>query len=873
MIVKHSKQSSFDGEPDREFEVFSKAVELAEPDREKYLQESCRDNSQLRHRIETLLAADGQDDDDGFLAPSPLNLKQRLSSPAVDALIGKHVGPFVVTATIGHGGMGSVYLAKRQGYQQAVAVKVVRAGFDRDEMMRRFRDEAQFMAALGTHRNIANLIDAGVTDDGIAYLVMDYVDGVRIDQYCDDNQLSIEQRLHLFLSVCDAVQFAHRNAVIHRDLKPSNILVTADGQVRLIDFGIAKLTQSAQDRGDDTTKTLFRVLTPAYASPEQARGEPPTTSTDVYSLGVVLYGLLTGRAPYAVDTTDPAQIADIIRHTPPSPPQLAIAGPFADDDECSEQEIARKRKLTHNQLRRRLSGDLGNIVLMALRKEPSRRYSSVELFADDIRRFLNRQTVRARKDTLRYRVGKFVARNRIAVATAALFFLTILTGTIATATQWRRAERERAIAQRNEKEAQQQAIRANRFAGRETQARLNAQRSERAAKLAADEARRQTETAREIADFMVGLFQQTDRVGALGYRFGRRPDQPEDPTIREVLNRGTERIKTKLRDKPNVRASLMTEIARIYLGLGSIEQAETLLESALELQRHNDPVSHADLADTLATVALTRFVQGRHQQSTEAFWEAIEILDRLHGETSPEGANAKLLVALIEMDRPDVSKEQWIAAGKLIEKVVQIRRAQENVDPYEMAMALAGQAIFKRTVGDNAKAILLLGEASTYLARTPNGSLYAEVMILATSASINWQTLNIEVAHQQVQKLMTLTKSLLGEVHPMVNVIQVDQAERMYWAGEHEPAERLLRDGIASAGKAYGRQPRTANALRVLAGQLIERGVKIDEAVTMLDEAKGITEEAFGADHPITKEIVSLTEKALTKIEQSHDAR
>ncbi|MCA9151267.1 MAG: serine/threonine protein kinase, partial [Planctomycetales bacterium] len=387
---------------DDELDLFSAVVELPAAERGRYLDIACRDNSDLRVRIEALLALDEAAETDHFLTPVKLNLKQTLAQTTESAdLVDREIGPFRIVQRIGAGGMGEVYLARRiQGYEQDVAIKVLRRVVETDEMLRRFRAETQFTAALGKHRNIASLIDAGTTDDGLLYLVMDYVDGERIDEYCDSLRLSNNDRLRLFLQVCEAVQFAHQNAVIHRDLKPSNILVSQDGLVHLIDFGIAKLVSPDPDSSNESTRTLFRILTPEYASPEQVRGELPTTASDVYSLGVVLYGLLTGRRPYEIETTNPQKMLHTIEHTQPLPPHQVLAAASTASRHDDVGAIAAKRSVSAAQLTRELAGDLGNILMMALRKESDRRYATVAQFADDIRNFLAGHPVIARKDTL-----------------------------------------------------------------------------------------------------------------------------------------------------------------------------------------------------------------------------------------------------------------------------------------------------------------------------------------------------------------------------------------------------------------------------------------------------------------------------------------
>ncbi len=358
-------------------DLFDQALDLAPADRVRFLDESCNGDAGLRAEVEKLLCL--HDEANDFLEAPPLINNSFPSSPAIqaDAVIDRRIGAYRVIRELGRGGMGAVFLAHRadQAFEKQVAIKLVWPGLGSDEIIQRFQQERQILARL-EHPNIARLLDGGVTDEGWHYLVMEYIAGVPITQYCP--QQPLRERLQLFRAVCEAVQFAHQNLVIHRDLKPGNILVTADGTPKLLDFGIAKLLE-ANDASLALTHTQL-PLTPEYASPEQLNNQAITTATDVYSLGVVLYEVLTGRKPCHFKAPLLHEIARVVTEVEPEKPNL---------DE-----------------------DLENIVLMALHKEPSQRYASVEQMNADIGRYLDGKTVLAHKPTTGYRVGKFVRRNR-----------------------------------------------------------------------------------------------------------------------------------------------------------------------------------------------------------------------------------------------------------------------------------------------------------------------------------------------------------------------------------------------------------------------------------------------------------------------------
>lgn len=426
--------------------LFESALERDPAQRASYLEEVCAADSELRGQIEALLKSHEEEDDFLEAVAVPLDL---LSGDYSEFAEGDFIGPYCVLREIGHGGMGTVFLAARADdqYSKQVAIKVVKRGMDSTEIVNRFKQERQILANL-EHPNIARLLDGGTTDSGLPYLVMEYVDGTAIDDYCDTRKLSTLERLNLFRVICAAVHYAHQNLVVHRDLKTSNILVTADGVPKLLDFGISKVLDSAVV---GATATVLRVMTPEYASPEQARGGPVTTATDCYSLGVILYELLTGHRPYRVDRLSLVEMERVICESQPRKPSTAVSRNeeiITGDGAVliTPQLVSEARADTPDRLQKRLTGDLDNIVLMALQKEPARRYASVQQFSEDIRRHLEGMPVSARKDTLGYRAGKFVRRHKTGTAAAVLTLLILLGGIIATTREARiaRMERERA---------------------------------------------------------------------------------------------------------------------------------------------------------------------------------------------------------------------------------------------------------------------------------------------------------------------------------------------------------------------------------------------------------------------------------------------
>ena len=387
--------------------LFLQAVELRPEDRASFLQTACAGDEETRREIESLIAHDSAGDE--TIAGALTDTAQSLLES--EDLVGTRLGAWLVLKEIGRGGMGTVYLACRDDdqFQKHVAIKVVTQGMDTAELLKRFRHERQILAHLD-HPFIARLIDGGNTSEGRPFLVMEYVQGRPIDVYCRQDGLDMEARCRLFLKVCQAVSYAHRNLVIHRDLKPSNILVTSDGSPKLLDFGVARLLDPEIDPGFAKTVAAMRLLTPEYASPEQVRGELVNAASDIYSLGAVLYELLTGVKAHQLRSHSPTELQRVICDSEVPPPSTRIDAGNA-------------------RLRKRLSGDLDTIVLKAMRKEPEERYSSVDLFYKDIGRHLKGRTITARPPSLTYRFGKFASRHRYSMAAVVLVVLSMVVGT------------------------------------------------------------------------------------------------------------------------------------------------------------------------------------------------------------------------------------------------------------------------------------------------------------------------------------------------------------------------------------------------------------------------------------------------------------
>ena len=565
--------------------LFEEMVDLPPAARAERL--ASLENAELREAVERLLASDQEAG--GFLETPAAGLAGELLGAAPGPEDGapppERIGAYRVLSRLGRGGMGEVFLAERADglFEQRVAIKLLRRGMDSEDVLARFSRERQILARLD-HPHIARLLDGGAAPDGRPYFVMELVEGETITAFGRARRLSIEDRIRLLLDCCDAVSAAHRNLVVHRDLKPSNVLVTGAGQVKLLDFGIAKvLAEDAAGAAQARTREDTRLLTPAYAAPEQLRGEPVTTATDVWALGALLYELVTGTTPQRRDAGAPADPAPAAEGETIERPSARVAKtPLEALPLGSPTERDRRR------LEKRLAGDLDNVLRMALRREPERRYGSAGAFADDLRRHLSGQPVRARPDTLGYRAAKFLRRRRLAVAAAALVLLSLVGGLAATAWQARRAE-------------------AN-------------------ARVAASAARR----AERVKEFLIGLFEIAD------------PEQSGGSVpARDLLDQAGRRLDTELSAEPDVQADLLEAVARIDRGLGRLDSAETLARRSLAIRQAAPGSDPAGLGRSLATLGAVEMDKGKLEEALKQLERALAIVEAREGPGSLAAARVR----------------------------------------------------------------------------------------------------------------------------------------------------------------------------------------------------------------------------------------
>ncbi len=578
-------------------DLLEKALLLTGQERTEFLARSCDGDAPLREEIEELLIVDTNLGD--FIEKPLFDMHGDQASLAA----GDQLGPWQIVREIGRGGMGAVYLAERADatYEKKVAVKLLKRGMDTDELVRRFRSERRILALL-EHPHIARLLDGGSTPDGRPYLVMEYVEGRPIDAWCTEQSLSVEDRLALFEKVCRAVHFAHRNLVVHRDLKPGNILVVADGEPRLLDFGIAKLLEG--DPEPFATVAAFLPMTPEYASPEQIRGEPVTTSTDVYSLGVLLYRLLAGRSPYRPAVEGRAALAEAVCNQEPLRPSTVVGARAKTVAEAASAERDRH-------LAKRLRGDLDTIAQKALSKEPSRRYESAEQLAADVRRHLDGLPVLARPSGVGYRTSKFVGRHRFGVLLAAAAMMVIIgTAAVAVVQKWA-ALRERDRAEKTQERADWVlGLLINAFE-------IDNPSESRGKEIKAIDllarAREQLNSSEEQPETTAHL------AAVLGKVYGQLGQYE---TARELYEKALSLNSNK--EGPGV-AEAILGLAQIESDLGNDERAEKLMQKGLALRSHPGAIGNKEYVEALNNYGGLLLNNKRFAEAEKFFLRALEV--------------------------------------------------------------------------------------------------------------------------------------------------------------------------------------------------------------------------------------------------------
>ncbi len=844
--------------------LFDRAREMEPTKRNAFVRQASGEDRELEAEVCSLLHAD--DSADRFLVEPLFHLladeAETVQPSGGEVASSRRLGAYLLEKPLGKGGMGAVWLASRAdgSYQGEVAIKLLRRDIDTSNLVARFESERQILAGL-RHPHIARLLDGGATEEGRPYLVMEHVDGVPIDHYCQAHRLAIRDRLEIFRKVCGAVQFAHQNLVVHRDLKASNILVDQDGEPKLLDFGVAKLLapqglvgpggmSGIGMTGRGMTGTGMAPMTLSAASPEQLRNRPVTTATDVYSLGLLLFRLLTGKAAFLLEGQSAEEIISIICEQEPPAPSAVL-------DQSSP-------------IRRQLSGDLDTIVLKALRKEPARRFASAQALADDLERYQRGLPVRSRPDTFGYRWGKFIRRHRWAVTAAATALAGLILFTALLLVQQRRVEREQ----------------------------------------------RRTD---DLNRFLQGILYSADPQVAQG----------REVTVRELLDEAALRVGSDFANQPDLRASGMLTIGKVYLSLGEFEKAEPLLEQARQLLaplawvgqrlrmevvralaeqkllageygrseelyrqsvaafsagrereqlerslaglsqalarqgRHEEAVALSSqalalardvygandrrVAEDLGELAGLQFRQGAFAEAADSYQQALDLAITVHGETHPTVANLYNGLALATKSLGDASA----AEAALRQALLLQQRLYEDSHPslattrHNLAALLADGARLEEA--ETLARLALAARREGYVEGHPKVGETLDLLGL-----IRRRRGDVQGAYQLHAEALTVLVPALGEEHEFVAVARHNQAQAAIDLELLDQGEELLRQARAGFRAAYGDDhPQLVVVLNSLAILLKKQG-KLASAEEVYREVLELQERKLGAEHPRT---------------------
>ena len=781
-------------------ELFSEALELPSGERAAFVAGEARGDEELEALVHRLLRHAEESPEE--LAPGlPLGThpgRRIMDSLADEALPpGTRVGRYRLLEELGRGGMAVVYRAERVDgdFEQEVALKQI-LGPASSELVRRLEQERQILAR-ASHPDVARLLDGGMDAEGRPFLVLELVAGIPIDQYCDRERLALPERLKLFLRIARAVQYAHRNLVVHRDIKPSNTLVTDEGHPKLLDFGIARLLGGPEAELGLTGQGV-RPMTPAYASPEQIRSEPVTTLSDVYQLGLLLYLLLTGRRPYRQESTQsPLELARAITEEPPTHPRKVFLEPPTGGsarEATDAEEIARRRRTSPSRLARQLQGDLGAIVLMALRKEPERRYPSVDQMIEDIQRFLSGRTVNARPSSLGYRFRTFSRRHRFAVLFATLLAISLVAFSAVSALQARRVAAER------------------------------------------DRANQEAEVARQVSSFLTDIFEVSDPGESRG----------NTVTAREILDQGRQEIDRRMPEPSLVRARLKGTMGQVYENLGLLEAALPLYESAFATARQmggdgspEEIAARADLARLLMRLV-------RYEESEGMTLSALADCRRLLGEEHPETLDLEANLAALRFMQGKAGESE-----AMHRRILEARRrvqGPDHPDSLAAANALASNLFYR---GSLEEAEALYREILDGLRRTLGGDHPRTLKAASNLGSIWVQLRRFDEAEPLLRQTIAGREKVLGKDHPGTLNALGNLAGLLADRGDRAEAEDLYRQIYRTRLRTRGPEHRrTLDGLSDLAWVTSLDPDRRGQAVDLYSEVLAGYREALDADHP-----------------------
>lgn len=764
-------------------ELFDKASNLNAVEREVFLNQECANELELKKEILSLL--DSLENTKDFLEEA-LTIVEQNKNNFTDPYINKQIGNYLIDGEAGVGGMGIVYTGRRNDkeFEQKVAIKILKHGITSEYLLKRFQIERQTLANL-QHQNIARLLDGGRTIDGLPYLVMEFIDGIPITEFCHQKKLSLEEKLKLFREVCTAVQYAHQNLIVHRDLKPGNILVTKDGIPKLLDFGIAKLIdEELVDNNEDLTRTGVWHLTPEYASPEQIKGEKITTASDIYSLGVLLYQILTGYQPYKISNNSPAAISKIITEEIIQKPSEKVKD--------KSREHAESNLFLNDKISNQLKGDLDNIVLKAMHKDPARRYVSVEQFSEDIRRHLSGLPVIAQKDTAGYRLSKFIQRHKVGFISSVGFIVFLIINLIAIIWQ------------------------ANIAANERDKAKLEAQKVETVNKFLLDmlSSVDPTEIGRDVKVYDVL------RKSALGVEKGFKDQPGIEASIQKTIGKTLTSLGEYDEAKPHLLRSLLLnervygkqsnqasesnyELALYYHWIGELKTADSLYKKSLQIFKRNSDVSKRSLASTLNDYGILKSDFAEFDESKKMYEESLNILLENYGEKDRDVASLYNNLAIVMQAQKDLD-----GAEKYFHKALEL-----NIE--------------------------LFGENRPEVSSNYNNLAYIYI-----------DKGDFTRAEEYFIKSLELKKKYYGADHSYVGFAFLNLGGLEFRIGKINESEKYILDAIKNLKKSVNEDHIWLGLAYYWYGKILIEKSKYSEAETYLRKSLTINKKNYPKDHP-----------------------
>jgi len=811
--------------------ILDTVLSLPEHERDTYLADVCNDDEELFREVKSILWGIDESEKTHYLEHASADnrellddLAQKNATTNEDYYIGKHVGHYKIIEQAGTGGMGTVYRAERTDgrFHQSVAIKLLKQGYHSSEIIHRFRIEQEILANLH-HPNIAQLYDAGLTDDETPYLIMEYVDGVPIDNYANSHNLTISERLDLFIKVCDTVQFAHTNLVIHRDLKAQNILVNSDGQIKILDFGVAKLLDPAStDITLIETQPGQRFWTPHYASPEQMRGSIASTTSDVYSLGVLLYKLLTDTYPFDLTAKTFYEIEHIVSTNEPT----SLSQWIGKSDKL--EEIAKTRKSTISELKKELKGDLDSIVQKALRKEPETRFESARQLADDLQRYQDDMPVLSRKGNLQYRAKKFIRRNTLPVTLLIAMLLTI-TGLVMYYTTKVTDQRNKAVMEAHK--------------------------------------------AQIVTDFMINIFKNADPYD----------QNKKNLTARQILDRSTKRIQTSI-DDPDIKATMQAALGDIYEDLGMYNKARPLFQDAMKI-REKLGSKDIDLASSYYSWADLNELTGNYEVSKKYFKKSSSIYLHMNDDssysknilelgwvyylTADYNKADSLVTTAMNIDRNiygDHSKRvarcyqylAWVNSGEgdyqtadsLFRKALSMRESLFKGDHPLIAQTLGGlgRTLYNEQQYDSAEVYI---NESLAMNRRLFGDIHPSIAkILDVLGLIKQRKHDYDQSQLYIHEALRMDKKIYGDYAPQTIETLGDLATTYFYAKEYQKAADVFTQVKDGNIKVFGAvHPEVATDYNNVAMCLWKAGKK-QQALTNFQKSIEVASKIYKPAHP-----------------------